>query len=92
MTFYLRSVQLDPRLLKWPFVPRFLSFLCIHSFFCLSLRTDHLFQFLNPVKINEKLVEQLKTQVIDLERFIDFLHGEYNIGKTGILPMNSSYE
>ncbi|KAA3678743.1 uncharacterized protein DEA37_0006675 [Paragonimus westermani] len=32
-------------------------------------------QFLNPVKLNEKLVEQLKTQVVDLERFIDFLHG-----------------
>ncbi|KAH8871805.1 RUN domain-containing protein 1 [Schistosoma japonicum] len=32
-------------------------------------------QFLNPVKVNEKLVEQLKTQVNDLERFIDFLHG-----------------
>ncbi|KAF8569761.1 hypothetical protein P879_05042 [Paragonimus westermani] len=31
-------------------------------------------QFLNPVKLNEKLVEQLKTQVVDLERFIDFLH------------------
>nr|CAH8855472.1 unnamed protein product [Trichobilharzia regenti] len=32
-------------------------------------------QFLNPVKVSEKLVEQLKTQVNDLERFIDFLHG-----------------
>ncbi|KAF6772979.1 RUN domain-containing protein 1 [Paragonimus kellicotti] len=31
-------------------------------------------QFLNPVKVNEKLVEQLKTQIVDLERFIDFLH------------------
>ncbi|KAF7259726.1 hypothetical protein EG68_03003 [Paragonimus skrjabini miyazakii] len=27
------------------------------------------------VKVNEKLVEQLKTQIVDLERFIDFLHG-----------------
>ncbi|CAL8095160.1 unnamed protein product [Calicophoron daubneyi] len=32
-------------------------------------------QFLDPMKLNEKLVEQLKTQVLDLERFIDFLHG-----------------
>uniref|UniRef100_A0A183ANR4 RUN domain-containing protein n=1 Tax=Echinostoma caproni TaxID=27848 RepID=A0A183ANR4_9TREM len=38
-------------------------------------------QFLNPVKINEKLVEQLKTQVVDLERFIDFLHGSGTCGE-----------
>ncbi|TGZ70377.1 hypothetical protein CRM22_003232 [Opisthorchis felineus] len=39
-------------------------------------------QFLNPMKINEQLVEQLKTQVVDLERFIDFLHvsSQENIG------------
>ncbi|KER30226.1 RUN domain protein [Opisthorchis viverrini] len=37
-------------------------------------------QFLNPMKVNEQLVEQLKTQVIDLERFIDFLHGSGTCG------------
>jgi len=30
----------------------------------------------NPAKIKEQLVNQLKTQISDLERFIDFLQGE----------------
>lgn len=29
----------------------------------------------NPAKVKEKLVDQLKTQITDLERFIDFLQG-----------------
>ena len=29
----------------------------------------------NPAKVKEKLVEQLKTQIVDLERFIEFLQG-----------------
>ena len=33
-------------------------------------------QIVNPAKIKEQLVSQLKTQIEDLERFIDFLHGE----------------
>lgn len=33
-------------------------------------------QIVNPVKIKEQLVSQLKTQIVDLERFIDFLQGE----------------
>lgn len=33
-------------------------------------------QIVNPVKIKEQLVSQLKTQIADLERFIDFLQGE----------------
>ncbi|XP_052801154.1 RUN domain-containing protein 1-like [Mya arenaria] len=33
-------------------------------------------QIVNPAKVKEKLVNQLKTQVTDLERFIDFLQGE----------------
>ncbi|VDO03179.1 unnamed protein product [Rodentolepis nana] len=33
-------------------------------------------QLTNPIKTNEALVNQLKTQIIDLERFIDFLHDE----------------
>ncbi|XP_076471656.1 RUN domain-containing protein 1-like [Babylonia areolata] len=30
----------------------------------------------NPAKVKEKLIDQLKTQVVDLERFIQFLQGE----------------
>lgn len=33
------------------------------------------FQLTNPIRTKEALVDQLKTQIIDLERFIDFLHG-----------------
>ncbi|CAG5121196.1 unnamed protein product, partial [Candidula unifasciata] len=33
-------------------------------------------QIINPAKVKEKLVEQLKTQITDLERFIEFLQGE----------------
>ncbi|KAK0049338.1 RUN domain-containing protein 1 [Biomphalaria pfeifferi] len=33
-------------------------------------------QIVNPAKVKEKLVEQLKTQISDLERFIEFLQGE----------------
>ena len=41
---------------------------------CLIL--NNLFQIVNPAKVKEKLVGQLKTQITDLERFIDFLQGE----------------
>ena len=33
-------------------------------------------QIVNPAKVKEKLVDQLKTQITDLERFIQFLQGE----------------
>ncbi|ESO97682.1 hypothetical protein LOTGIDRAFT_104100, partial [Lottia gigantea] len=33
-------------------------------------------QIVNPGKVKEKLVDQLQTQIIDLERFIQFLQGE----------------
>lgn len=33
-------------------------------------------QIVNPAKVKEKLVGQLKTQITDLERFIEFLQGE----------------
>lgn len=33
-------------------------------------------QIVNPVKVKEHLVGQLKTQIEDLERFIDFLQGD----------------
>ncbi len=32
-------------------------------------------QIVNPAKVKEKLVDQLKTQITDLERFISFLQG-----------------
>lgn len=34
-------------------------------------------QIVNPAKVKEKLVDQLKTQITDLERFIEFLQGEF---------------
>ncbi|XP_050408880.1 RUN domain-containing protein 1 [Patella vulgata] len=33
-------------------------------------------QIVNPAKVKEKLVDQLQTQITDLERFIQFLQGE----------------
>ena len=33
-------------------------------------------QIVNPAKVKEKLVDQLKTQIVDLERFIEFLQGK----------------
>ena len=32
-------------------------------------------KIVNPAQVKEKLVDQLKTQIVDLERFIDFLQG-----------------
>lgn len=32
-------------------------------------------QIVNPARVKEKLVDQLKTQIVDLERFIQFLQG-----------------
>lgn len=36
-------------------------------------------QIVNPAKVKGKLVEQLKTQITDLERFIQFLQGEFSL-------------
>lgn len=33
-------------------------------------------QLVNPMKVKEQLVQQLQTQITDLERFIEFLQGE----------------
>lgn len=38
-------------------------------------------QFVSPLKMKEQLVNQLKTQIIDLERFIKFLQGETYVKK-----------
>ena len=35
------------------------------------------YQIVNPAKVKEKVVEQLKTQIVDLERFIEFLQGAH---------------
>ena len=34
-------------------------------------------QIVNPAKVKEKMVDQLKTQITDLERFIEFLQGMF---------------
>ena len=39
---------------------------------------------MNPAKVKEKLVDQLKTQIIDLERFISFLQGKKNFSKSDL--------
>lgn len=41
-------------------------------------------QLINPIKAKEKLVEQLQTQIVDLERFVSFLQTE-----NGERPPNS---
>ena len=45
-------------------------------------------QLVNPLKMKEQLVNQLKTQITDLERFIEFLQGPaenqcHNCAKSG---------
>lgn len=37
-------------------------------------------QIVNPVRVKEQLVEQLKTQIRDLEMFINFIQGEEQCG------------
>lgn len=39
-------------------------------------------QIVNPVRVKEQLVEQLKTQIRDLEMFINFIQGEEEEGHT----------
>ena len=39
---------------------------------------------MNPAKVKEKLVDQLKTQIIDLERFISFLQGKKNFRQSDL--------
>ena len=34
-------------------------------------------RIVNPARVKEKLVDQLKTQITDLERFIEYLQGDY---------------
>jgi len=33
-------------------------------------------RIVNPARVKEKLVDQLKTQITDLERFIEYLQGD----------------
>jgi len=48
-------------------------------------------QIVNPARVKEKLVEQLKTQIVDLERFIEFLQGQtpprFSVGITILLEL-----
>ncbi|KAI1719496.1 RUN domain-containing protein [Ditylenchus destructor] len=48
---------------------------------------DGLEQILNPIKEKDKLVDQLQTQIIDLERFVSFLQQEINASTNG-LPLD----
>ncbi|XP_022695643.1 RUN domain-containing protein 1-like isoform X2 [Varroa jacobsoni] len=41
-------------------------------------------EIVNPVKIKEQLVQQLRTQVTDLERYIDFLHNDHPVSPTAV--------
>jgi len=36
-------------------------------------------QLINPLKMKEQLVTQLKTQISDLERFVEFLQGIHSV-------------
>ena len=36
-------------------------------------------QIVNPARVKEQLVDQLKTQIRDLEMFINFIQGTYDI-------------
>ncbi|OQR74749.1 RUN domain-containing protein 1-like [Tropilaelaps mercedesae] len=48
-----------------------------------ALSSDELKEkIVNPAKVKEQLVEQLRTQVSDLERYIDFLHNDHSMSPT----------
>nr|XP_045596477.1 RUN domain-containing protein 1-like isoform X2 [Procambarus clarkii] len=48
----------------------------------LRVKVDHAIrELVNPLKMKEQLVAQLQTQIIDLERFIEFLQGEGTVTK-----------
>ena len=53
------------------------AFLCVSRPEDLRTAVDQAIgRIVNPAKVKEKLVDQLKTQITDLERFIDFLQGK----------------
>lgn len=47
-----------------------------------------LFQFVNPFKEKQQLVEQLQTQIIDLERFVNFLQAEQDVSNLQNIKVN----
>ncbi|XP_071519900.1 RUN domain-containing protein 1-like isoform X2 [Panulirus ornatus] len=48
----------------------------------LKVQVDHAIrELVNPLKMKEQLVAQLQTQIVDLERFIEFLQGEGTVSK-----------
>ncbi|XP_043285370.1 RUN domain-containing protein 1 [Venturia canescens] len=69
----------------------------------LRWQVDHAInQIVSPLKMKEQLVSQLKTQIIDLERFIDYLQGEVSsetlacscscpVHKTNLRPTSTTF-
>ena len=49
-------------------------------------------QLLNPLKMKCHLVNQLKTQITDLEMFIEFLQSEATAADGGLNPADCGYD
>lgn len=47
-------------------------------------------QIVNPARVKEQLVEQLKTQIRDLEMFISFIQGQRSSGRRKLEQCGSS--
>ncbi|KFD65805.1 hypothetical protein M514_04711 [Trichuris suis] len=45
-------------------------------------------KLVNPIKVKEQLVQQLQTQIVDLERFVDFLQGGNDGGSSSKVARN----
>lgn len=48
-------------------------------------------QIVNPARVKEQLVEQLKTQIRDLEMFISFIQGQRRDGKRRVAGCHHNY-
>lgn len=48
-------------------------------------------QIVNPARVKEQLVEQLKTQIRDLEMFISFIQGQRRGGKRRVAGCHHNY-
>lgn len=48
------------------------------------LCTFNCFQLVTPMKATEQLVEQLKTQIADLERFIEYIQSKLKVKTTSL--------
>lgn len=47
----------------------------------------HALQLVNPFKEKQQLVEQLQTQIVDLERFVSYLQAENSGSSEGSTPV-----